>query len=86
MLIFSLKIISVNPGYQEDISYYDDGHPGYSEAGPSIPMGHQDPDTHSQHSDGAEGLRQRSSRMWAREETPRDAAILLENLPSKQFG
>ena len=81
-------IIAVNPGYQEGISYYDDVHASHSEPGPSVATGHQDPDSYSQHSEGAEGLRQRpfSSRSWAREETPRDAAILLENLPSKQFG
>ena len=37
-------------------------------------------------SDGAEGLRARTSKHWAKEEMPRDDAILLQSLPSKQFG
>ena len=78
-------MVLVNPGYQDDRFYYDDAHPGYSEAGPSMPMDHHDIDDAS-HLDGAEGLRYRSSKQWAKEELPRDAAILLESLPSKQFG
>ena len=79
----------MNPGYQEGTTSYYDIHASQSEPGSSAATGHPDPDSYSQHSDGGEGLRQRplSSRAWAREETQhRDAAILLENLPSKQFG
>ena len=83
-------LILVNPGYQEGVFPYDDDHPGHSEAGPSIPQDHYGSDGHIQDMDGAEGLRQRpmtsSGKHWVKEETPREAAILLESLPSKQFG
>lgn len=84
----NIPLNNVNPGYQEGIFYYDDGHPGYSEAGPSIPLEHHGSDIPGSYSEGAEeGLRQRpqSSKQWVKEDTPRDAAILLESLPSKQF-
>ena len=72
---------SVNPGYEEAV-FPDYPQDAYSGAGPSIPLERRGSDASSYHSDDV-GLRHRN---WAKEDGPRDTAILLESLPSKQLG
>lgn len=74
---------SVNPGYEEGI-VPDYPREVFDEHGPAIPLNRRGSDASSLHSENGIGVHRRSQ--WAKEEGPRDTAILLENLPSKQLG
>ena len=67
----------MNPGYVGDDGF-NNPRPGYSNE-----PDRRDSDGASQHSNPDHA---RNSHHWAKEETPRDAAVLLDALPSKQFG
>lgn len=56
----------------------------FSEHGPAIPLERRSSDASSFNSEHGIGVHRRSQ--WAKEEGPRDTAILLESLPSKQLG
>lgn len=70
-----------NPGY-EDLIEPDYPRAVYDEHGPAIPLERRDLDAPSYRSEG-DTTHGRSQ--WAKEEGPRDTAILLESLPSKQL-
>ncbi|XP_052761311.1 transmembrane channel-like protein 5 isoform X2 [Mya arenaria] len=77
-----IPLTTINPGYEEagpsdlppPIPSKSGGRSYYPEDGPVIPLDRRDLSD-----DGAQGHH------WAKEETPRDTAILLDALPSKQL-
>ncbi|XP_053393391.1 transmembrane channel-like protein 7 isoform X2 [Mercenaria mercenaria] len=77
-----IPLSNINPGYQDEI-VTDYPRASYSEHGPAIPLERRGSDASSFNSETGIGVHRRSQ--WAKEEGPRDTAVLLESLPSKQL-
>lgn len=70
-------LFEVNPGYEDESPVVDYPRHAHSDHGLGVPMDRRDEET---------GTSEAGHHRWAKEEEPRDAAILLESLPSKQLG
>ncbi|KAL4239335.1 Transmembrane channel-like protein 5 [Mactra antiquata] len=71
-----IPMSNINPGYEDEYPSTDYPRHSYNDGGPANAMERRVEDV---------VLSEQGPHRWAKEEEPRDAAVLLESLPSKQF-